>query len=204
MMGDLEDQRRELENERRALLEAREEARMNAREAADQSHALALAMESKRSSLASLEQALARMDTPAAPDRGAPCRDRRTARRRLRSRSPNWKPSARPISISACWSTSNWSRHVARWKIATPNSAGSNRNASGIEHGLTALRESLSREAPCRTGPAVARRAIGRGDHGIRPGTGDPAGRAGRRRRRRASGGSSWSSSARRSRDWNR
>ena len=62
-MGYLEDQRRELENERRALLEAREEARMNAREAADQAHALALSMESKRSSLASLEQALARLDT---------------------------------------------------------------------------------------------------------------------------------------------
>jgi chromosome segregation protein len=62
-MGDLEDLRRELENERRALLEAREEARMNAREAADQSHALALSLESKRSSLASLEQSLARMDT---------------------------------------------------------------------------------------------------------------------------------------------
>ena len=61
-MGDLEDQRRELENERRALLEAREEARMNAREAAEQSHALALALESRRSSLASLEQSLARMD----------------------------------------------------------------------------------------------------------------------------------------------
>ncbi|GLQ48707.1 chromosome segregation protein SMC [Dyella flava] len=62
-MGDLEDQRRELENERRALLEAREEARMNAREAADQAHALALSLESKRSSLSSLEQALARMDS---------------------------------------------------------------------------------------------------------------------------------------------
>jgi chromosome segregation protein len=62
-MGDLEDQRRELENERRALLEAREEARMNAREAADQSHSLALSLESKRSSLASLEQALARLDS---------------------------------------------------------------------------------------------------------------------------------------------
>ncbi|GFZ99470.1 chromosome segregation protein SMC [Dyella caseinilytica] len=62
-MGDLEDQRRELENERRALLEAREEARMNAREAADQAHALALSMESKRSSLTSLEQALGRMDS---------------------------------------------------------------------------------------------------------------------------------------------
>ncbi|TAM02451.1 MAG: chromosome segregation protein SMC, partial [Rhodanobacter sp.] len=46
LMGDQEDQRRELENERRALLEAREEARMNAREAADQSHSLALSLES--------------------------------------------------------------------------------------------------------------------------------------------------------------
>jgi chromosome segregation protein len=62
LMGDQEDQRRELENERRTLLEAREEARMNAREAAEQSHALALALESKRSSLSSLEQALGRMD----------------------------------------------------------------------------------------------------------------------------------------------
>jgi len=62
-MGDLEDQRRELENERRAHLETREEARMNAREAADQAHALALSLESKRSSLASLEQSLARMDS---------------------------------------------------------------------------------------------------------------------------------------------
>ncbi len=62
LMGDLEDQRRELENERRGLLEAREEARMNAREAADQSHALALSLESRRSSLNSLEQSLGRMD----------------------------------------------------------------------------------------------------------------------------------------------
>ncbi|MEO6798802.1 MAG: chromosome segregation protein SMC [Rhodanobacter sp.] len=61
LMGDQEDQRRELENERRALLEAREEARLNAREAADQSHSLALSLESRRSSLASLEQALGRM-----------------------------------------------------------------------------------------------------------------------------------------------
>ncbi|HEV7778575.1 MAG TPA: chromosome segregation protein SMC, partial [Luteibacter sp.] len=51
-----------LENERRELLEAREEARINAREAAEQSHQLALGMESKRAALASLEQALARMD----------------------------------------------------------------------------------------------------------------------------------------------
>jgi chromosome segregation protein len=61
-MGDLEDQRRELENERRALLETREEARMNAREAAEQAHSLALALESKRSTVNSLEQALLRLD----------------------------------------------------------------------------------------------------------------------------------------------
>ncbi|MEO7072289.1 MAG: chromosome segregation protein SMC, partial [Rhodanobacter sp.] len=63
VMGDMEDQRRELENERRALLEAREEARMNARDAAEQSHALALALESRRASCVSLEQSLARMDS---------------------------------------------------------------------------------------------------------------------------------------------
>ena len=62
LMGDLEDERRELENERRGLLEAREEARMNAREAADQSHALALGLESRRSSLSSLEQTFGRME----------------------------------------------------------------------------------------------------------------------------------------------
>ncbi|KAF1006459.1 MAG: Chromosome partition protein Smc [Luteibacter sp.] len=62
-MGDREDERRTLENERRELLEAREEARINAREAADQSHQLALSMESKRAALTSLEQALARLDT---------------------------------------------------------------------------------------------------------------------------------------------
>jgi chromosome segregation protein len=62
-MGDREDERRGLENERRELLEAREEARINAREAADQAHQLALGMESKRAALTSLEQALARLDT---------------------------------------------------------------------------------------------------------------------------------------------
>ncbi|NID03673.1 chromosome segregation protein SMC [Luteibacter jiangsuensis] len=62
-MGDREDERRGLENERRELLEAREEARINAREAAEQAHQLALGMESKRAALASLEQALARLDT---------------------------------------------------------------------------------------------------------------------------------------------
>ncbi|MEO8802624.1 MAG: chromosome segregation protein SMC [Rudaea sp.] len=62
-MGDLEQQRQRLDSERRRLLEAREEARMNAREAADQAHRLALGLESKRSGVASLEQALARMHT---------------------------------------------------------------------------------------------------------------------------------------------
>jgi chromosome segregation protein len=62
-MGDLEQQRQHLDGERRRLLEAREEARMNAREAADQAHQLALGLESRRSSVASLEQALHRMNT---------------------------------------------------------------------------------------------------------------------------------------------
>ncbi|HEX7111813.1 MAG TPA: chromosome segregation protein SMC [Mizugakiibacter sp.] len=62
-MGELEEQRRALEAERRQLLEAREEARMNAREADDQAHQHALAMESKRTALASLEQALGRMQS---------------------------------------------------------------------------------------------------------------------------------------------
>ncbi len=61
-MGDQEQQRQHLDAERRRLLEAREEARMNARDAADQMHQLALGMESKRSSVASLEQALGRMN----------------------------------------------------------------------------------------------------------------------------------------------
>jgi chromosome segregation protein len=59
-MGNMEDRRRELEAGRRSLLEAREEARMNAREAAEQAHALALSLESRRASLASLDQALLR------------------------------------------------------------------------------------------------------------------------------------------------
>ncbi len=60
-MGDLERQRQQLDGERRRLLEAREEARMNARLAADEAHQLALGIESRRAGLASLEQALARM-----------------------------------------------------------------------------------------------------------------------------------------------
>jgi chromosome segregation protein len=60
-MGDLEQRRQELDGQRRRTLEQREEARMNAREARDQAHQLALSIESKRSAIQSLEQALGRM-----------------------------------------------------------------------------------------------------------------------------------------------
>jgi chromosome segregation protein len=60
-MGDLEQRRHALEGARRALLEAREEARMNSREAREASHQIALSIESRRTALASLEQSLQRM-----------------------------------------------------------------------------------------------------------------------------------------------
>ncbi|MEO8461232.1 MAG: chromosome segregation protein SMC, partial [Dokdonella sp.] len=60
-MGELEQTRQRLDSERRQLLEAREEARMSAREARERAHELALAIEAKRSALASLGQALQRM-----------------------------------------------------------------------------------------------------------------------------------------------
>ncbi len=60
-MGELEQQRQQLDSARRQLLESREEARMNAREARDVEHQAALSIESKRSSLTSLEQSLQRM-----------------------------------------------------------------------------------------------------------------------------------------------
>ena len=60
-MGELEQRRQALDAERRSLLEAREEARMNAREARDAAHQLALSIESRRSAVASLEQSLQRM-----------------------------------------------------------------------------------------------------------------------------------------------
>ncbi len=60
-MGELEQQRQQLDSGRRQLLEAREEARMNAREARDTEHQAALSVESKRSALSSLEQSLLRM-----------------------------------------------------------------------------------------------------------------------------------------------
>jgi chromosome segregation protein len=60
-MSDHEQRRQALDSERRALLEAREEARMNAREIRENVHQTALSAESRRSALASLEQSLQRM-----------------------------------------------------------------------------------------------------------------------------------------------
>ncbi|HEY6942209.1 MAG TPA: chromosome segregation protein SMC, partial [Dokdonella sp.] len=60
-MGDLEQRRQALDGERRKLLEAREEARMNAREARDAAHQAALSTESRRTAAAALEQSLQRM-----------------------------------------------------------------------------------------------------------------------------------------------
>ena len=60
-MGDLEQRRQELDSARRTLLEAREETRMNAREAREASHQIALSIESRRTAVASLEQSLQRM-----------------------------------------------------------------------------------------------------------------------------------------------
>jgi chromosome segregation protein len=60
-MSEHELRRQALDSERRALLEAREEARMNAREVRENAHQMALSVESRRSALASLEQSLQRM-----------------------------------------------------------------------------------------------------------------------------------------------
>ncbi|MGN6519374.1 MAG: chromosome segregation protein SMC [Dokdonella sp.] len=60
-MGDLEQRRQALDGERRKLLEAREEARMNARDARDAAHQAALSTESRRTAAAALEQSLQRM-----------------------------------------------------------------------------------------------------------------------------------------------
>ncbi len=60
-MGELELRRKALDGERRTLLEAREEARMNAREASDAAHRIALSIESRRTAFAALEQSLQRM-----------------------------------------------------------------------------------------------------------------------------------------------
>ncbi|HKE46959.1 MAG TPA: chromosome segregation protein SMC [Rhodanobacteraceae bacterium] len=60
-MGEHELRRQSLDSERRSLLEAREEARMNAREARENAHQMALSVESRRAALASLDESLQRM-----------------------------------------------------------------------------------------------------------------------------------------------
>ena len=60
-MGTLEDQRHALEAERRTLFDARDSARNAAREVRDAAHALALTLESQRTRIVALSQALDRM-----------------------------------------------------------------------------------------------------------------------------------------------
>ncbi|MBB6599404.1 chromosome segregation protein SMC [Luteimonas sp. MC1825] len=60
-MGDLEATRRELDAERARLSEARDAARSAARESREQAHALALQLESQRTQVTALRQALLRM-----------------------------------------------------------------------------------------------------------------------------------------------
>ena len=60
-MGELEGTRQMLEAERRALAEARDTARISARESRDTAHALALNLESQRAQVVALAQALDRM-----------------------------------------------------------------------------------------------------------------------------------------------
>ena len=60
-MGDLESARQSLESERRQLVEARDQAREAARASRDATHALALTLESQRTQIVALSQALDRM-----------------------------------------------------------------------------------------------------------------------------------------------
>ncbi|MBL8257245.1 MAG: chromosome segregation protein SMC [Pseudoxanthomonas mexicana] len=60
-MGDLESNRQSLEGERRQLVDARDQAREAARTSRDTAHALALTLESQRTQIVSLSQALDRM-----------------------------------------------------------------------------------------------------------------------------------------------
>lgn len=60
-MGELESTRQALENERRTLSETRDAARLKARESRDTAHALALTLESQRTQVVALVQALDRM-----------------------------------------------------------------------------------------------------------------------------------------------
>ncbi len=65
-MGDMETERGDLDRERRVLLEAREEARAELREVEERQHARALAIESSRARLDSLERAQERLLTQSA------------------------------------------------------------------------------------------------------------------------------------------
>ena len=60
-MGEIEAARKALEDERRGLSQAREDARNAARESRDAAHALALSLETQRTQVVALAQALARM-----------------------------------------------------------------------------------------------------------------------------------------------
>ncbi|MDG2518762.1 chromosome segregation protein SMC [Lysobacter soli] len=60
-MTELEDARQALEGERRSMTDARDQARNIARETRDAAHALALTLESQRTQIAALEQAVSRM-----------------------------------------------------------------------------------------------------------------------------------------------
>ena len=60
-MAELQDARQGLETERRTLAEARDGARDRARESRETAHALALTVETQRTQVASLAQALSRM-----------------------------------------------------------------------------------------------------------------------------------------------
>ncbi len=62
-MGDLESVRHALESERRQFTDARDQAREAARNVRDAAHSLALTLESQRTQVASLSQALERMST---------------------------------------------------------------------------------------------------------------------------------------------
>ena len=60
-MGDLEEERTRLDQERRQLLERREDARASQREVSEAAHQLALRMESRRAALTSLTQSIGRL-----------------------------------------------------------------------------------------------------------------------------------------------
>ena len=162
-MGELEQQRQQLDAGRRQLLESREEARMNAREARDIEHQAALSIESKRSALTSLEQSLQRMQAQLASSN--PRRAEIAAQLdRAAIRWPNSKPNGSPASTSVCWSIDNWSRRARRSRNAMPRCASYEVERNAIAEALTERREaagrtcgSASRNAACmrRAWPAA-------------------------------------------------